>query len=325
MDKHKEKKIRVSPVYTNRASLAGELCERKLVYYRTRSTEAIAHSVELQYIFDEGNIQEAALMRELTDAGLIMVENQRPFTLPEYEVSGSIDFKLVYNGKKIPTDIKSMSPMIWSKMSEHHVKESLNRFSWTRKYIAQILLYCVMDGSDVGLLILKNKSNGQLKQMVLWLEDYSDELEELFAKLLRVNHHVKSGTLPPHIEDHGECNGCVFAHICMPNINTAGLEIINDDELESMLDTRESLKAHYDAYNDLSEQIKEAINGRRILLRNWVLDGKWITVNHKPKEATQTTYWRSTLKKAERDVPTESSIEWNDLKFIDDSKRKNGV
>jgi hypothetical protein len=75
----KSKKIELWPVSSNRASEMGHPCERYLVYLRTRGNERVLHDVGLQFVFDEGKVHEKAVLRDLEDAGIEVIEQQRPF------------------------------------------------------------------------------------------------------------------------------------------------------------------------------------------------------------------------------------------------------
>src|SRR3990167_11025677 len=79
VDATKQKKIKLYPCHTNRASNAGQECVRRLVYERVAWDKKILHDVGLQYIFDEGNRSEDITMQELNEAGIPIFEGQRHF------------------------------------------------------------------------------------------------------------------------------------------------------------------------------------------------------------------------------------------------------
>ena len=65
----KASRIKQWPCVSNRASELGHECLRYLVLMRTRWEEKTLHNVELQFIFDEGNIHEEAIINDIKKAG----------------------------------------------------------------------------------------------------------------------------------------------------------------------------------------------------------------------------------------------------------------
>lgn len=267
----KVKKIKIYPCHINRASSLGDPCERRLVLERTSWQEKKPHDVGLQYVFDEGNLQERAVLNDLEEAGIRIIEQQRDFSWKEYQITGHIDGKISVDGKTPPLEIKSMSPNIWRTME---TEDDLKRYPWTDRYRAQIQLYLLMAEEEEGILILKNKSTGQLKQINIAL-DY-EFAESLIQKAERINDHVKNDTLPNYVEDKSLCAECAFVHICCPKIEYGEeLEIVNDAELIEMLNRREVLIPLKKEYEQLDKEIKAFIGDREnIMAGEWHLTVK---------------------------------------------------
>lgn len=289
----KTRRIKQWPVHTNRASNLGHPCERFLVYERTRWREKALHDVTLQFIFDEGNIHEAAVIRELQEAGFQIIEQQRAFEWKKYEITGHVDAKIKYDGGFIPIEIKSMSDWAWKSvndLSDMHKSKSV----YMRQYPAQMTLYLLMDEKEEGAFILKNKTTGLLKQIPVRLDyEYG---ETLIQKAERINTHVKAGTLPDRVDlSAGACEWCAYAQICLPERRHEGL-IINDPELEGKLDRRAALKALKDEYDELDKEIREAVKERpETVVGNWLLKGKWVDKKAYTVEACR--YWQTTIKR----------------------------
>jgi len=298
IDEHKRKKIKIYPCNSNRASLLAEECERKLVYYRTSWDKQTLYDVDLQYIFDEGNLQEQAVIRELQEAGINIVEQQRAFVWKEYQITGHIDAKIGLNGKYYPLEIKSMSPNVWNSINE---PQDLKKYPWTRKYIGQLVLYLLMGEAEEGILLLKNKSSGKLKQLVIKLNDYLDLGEELLKKAERINKHVKEGTLPERINDFEICSECSFKHICLPEIlNEGGVEIVDNKELEEKLDRLEELKPYYQEYKKLDEEVKKMVEGKENLAcGKYLISGKWVERKIPPQPERIIKFWQRKIVKIE--------------------------
>jgi CRISPR/Cas system-associated exonuclease Cas4 (RecB family) len=213
----KATKINRIPCYVNRASSIGysvpELggCLRRGVYERTSWQEKELHDAKTQLIFDEGNNQERAVLADLAEAGVPIIEQQTAFWWEKYRISGHVDGKYVEDGVAYPVEIKSMHPAIFDGIS---TLEDFKKHPWTRAYLAQIVIYMLCQGIDKGIFILKNKSNGALKQITVDL-DY--DLGEACLKTCEaINKHVEDKTLPERITDVEVCAKCPFKLICQP-------------------------------------------------------------------------------------------------------------
>jgi len=240
--KEKEKKIKLFPCYVNRASSLGyfvpELqgCLRRGVYERTRWQEKEMHDGRVQAIFDEGNEQERIVNRDIADAGIELIEQQRSYDWPRYQITGHIDGKIVCeteNGPPIgvPCEIKSMAPHIFT--SIHKFEDFLAR-PWHRSYMVQITLYMLMEELDIAIFILKNKSTGELKQIPVNLDYQMGEWALKAAEA--INKHVADNTLPDKVDDIDVCSHCPFKGLCLPDICFgAPLTIADDPALESKI------------------------------------------------------------------------------------------
>src|SRR3990167_1885529 len=137
IDEAKSRKINVWPCNSNRASEAGHECERYLVYMRTRWQEKLLHNLNLQYIFDECKWQEEAILTTLKEAGINVIEQQRPFEWKEYKLTGHIDGKIPNDGIAIPFEIKGFSNNNYEKINS--VEDMLkNKHAYMRRYPSQI-------------------------------------------------------------------------------------------------------------------------------------------------------------------------------------------
>ena len=105
----KEKKISSYPVHSNRASDLGNPCVRYHVYNRTRWAEKSLHNASLQSIFDLGNDFEAIVLKELAEAGVSIIEQQRSFEWKEYQITGHVDGASRNSGAgyRLPTGVQS--------------------------------------------------------------------------------------------------------------------------------------------------------------------------------------------------------------------------
>jgi len=298
----KEKGIKQYPVNSNRASDLGIPCVRYHVLNRTRWQEKSLHSASLQLTFDIGNVMEDAILRDIQDAGFQVVEQQRAFSWPEYQITGHLDAKVILDGKAVPLEIKTSSPYVFKSINSIHDLTN-GKYGYLRKYPAQLTLYCLMGNHERGIFIFKDKSSGAMKEIEMPL-DY--ELgETLLKRAEAINKHVADGTLPDPINDELWCDGCAFAHICLPD--HIGKEVeVDTGELATMLDRLEELKPAAKEYDEIDGQVKEIVEGReKILAGSWFVTGKYlekksydIPADLKAQYEKITRYWRRKVQKA---------------------------
>ena len=286
----KQKKITVYPVHTNRASDLGNPCIRYHVLNRTRWQEKKPIDVNLQLIFDMGNEIESIVLRELSDAHVKVVEQQRAFSWPEYQITGHIDgIILGDDGNTYPFDVKSSSPYVFD--SIHTVDDLKNgRYHYLRKYPVQLNLYLLMGNAEKGLFLFKNKVTGQLKE--IWMDIDYELGEETLQRAEAINAHVAAGTLP----DQYDCDDdrCPFEHICLPDRIGKEVEIATD-ELAELLERFYELKAAASKYEKINKQIGKMVEGReKLLAGNYFISGKW--VDRKGFTVKDSRYWKKTIK-----------------------------
>jgi len=289
----KRSRIEQWPVRSNRASDLGHDCIRYLVLNRIRWQEKTLHDVNLQTIFDEGNLHEKAVLRDLQDAGLNIIEQQRAFEWPEYQITGHIDAKLAVNGNVIPLEIKSSSPFMWQSLNT--IQDLYNgKYHYLRKYPAQMTCYLLMDEKPEGLFLFKNKQTGALKEIPMSL-DY-DLGEKLLKKAEAINKHVADGTLPDCIPyDEQICGDCGFEHICLPDVKRDALEIQTDPELEAKIERWFELKSHKSEYDTLDKEVKAQLkNQEKIVIGDYLIMGK--IVQRKGFTVADGEYWKTTIK-----------------------------
>lgn len=309
VNEYKRRARRVYPCTVNRASSIGMPCLRYLVYCRTHWESQALPSLGLQYIFDEGNMHEDAVLDVLRKSGMQVTEQQRSFELRGYNVTGHIDGKIIDDGMAIPLEIKSSEPYSWSKMDTPQDMINTNKI-WWRKYPSQMQTYIAgcygIEGdkpgnikckvSDArGIMITKNKLNGWLKQIEFTNND--EFLNDILNKALIINKHVDEGTLPDPIEpDEDTCGRCSFKTICIPDVDFGEtLAMVDNEYLFGLLTERQSLIQVFKRYNVIDKEVKNAIKGwGNRLLGQFHLSGKWI--NKKAFTVSESRYWKSNVK-----------------------------
>lgn len=264
----KAKAIKHYPCHVNRASSIGYFvpqldgCLRRGYYERMNWQDKELPSVELAMIFDEGNLQERKILQDFAAAGVDILEQQTMYEWKEYQISGHIDGKILVDGVAVPVEIKSMSPNVINRINSF---EDFRKFSWTQAYKAQINLYMLMQNIDYGIMILKNKSSGALKQINVQL-DY--EIGEACLKACEtINRAIATKTPPDRIDNRKKCAECPFKTICHPGVDFGVPIKVSDDprfnsKVREYLDGIQRKKEIEALYAEIKEQCKaSAENG----------------------------------------------------------------
>lgn len=310
VDAVKAKKIVQWPRTANRASDAGHECERYLVAARIRSEKWTIHDIGLQRIFDEGKIQEDAVLHDISEANLEVMEHQRPFLWKKFQITGHIDGKIKdEDGSLVPLEIKSCSPNSFralQKMDQHDLLNS--RYPWIKRYPAQMGLYMLMDNMDRGIMVFKNKVTGELLQIDFVLDDqFLEYLETVLKKLERVNEYCEKDELPPVIPI-SDCDRCGFCTtLCFPDRDFGpGFKImLPDPEIDRLLSRREQLQEAAKEYEHIDKDLKSMFSGQNAIVSGWKIVSKEQSLTFYPnlpetvkKEfAKVTTFFKTTFKR----------------------------
>jgi len=218
---------------------------------------------------------------------------QEKFVLSDLELTCLIDGMIKHQGEEVPLEIKSMSPVIWQTVSTlSDMKNS--KYSWVRHYLIQFNLYLYACEKDIGIFYLKNKVSGKGKQIVMPFD------EELFLEtkenIEKVNEYVKSKEDPPAI-DHDEslCGKCSFVMSCLPDRKPSELEIVTDEELALVLDSRNLLLEAHKQYEKIERYLKKKLPKKKVVVGDYLIDGKFIKRKAYAVEAGE--YWKRSIQK----------------------------
>jgi hypothetical protein len=241
------------------------------------------------------------MLRAIADAGLVVAEQQRDFTWAKLNLSGHIDGTVGLAGSRtrVPLETKSCSPNIFPGVRDAATGMDLlrSRYSWVRHYPAQILLYMMMAGSEAGIMLFKNKSNGELAQKTFYLDaEALTYTEGILKKLEAVNAAVAEGKAPDAaLID--ECDRCPFERTaCFVGKDYgAGYELLADGELEVKLDRRAELQPLAKEFDDLDNEVKALVRGRNVSVGSWIIESK--EVERKEYLVKAGTYWKCIIKK----------------------------
>lgn len=287
----KEKRIRISPCNSLRASSLGNECERFLFYEQTAWEMRAPHPASAQAIFDLGNQLEDFVLRELEDSGVQVLQKQRDYVDRRYGITGHIDAKLVppgWTGKPLPAEVKGLNP--YTAESIETIDDIRNsRQAWVRKYYAQLQVYLLLDNTELGVFVVLNKVSGQLEFIDCPL-DY-EFAESLLKRAERVSAAVRLNEPPPRHQT-AECQRCPFAHVCNPDIDFgSGVEFFDDAEVLALLKRRDELQAAADEFDAVDKAIKKALPKKpELVAGEYLLVGR--EVQRKAYQVTAGSYWK---------------------------------
>jgi hypothetical protein len=251
---------------------------RYLVLGRTSWDQMVPHDEVKQSIFDEGNLHEKAVLRELDEAGIDVIEQQVALDWPDYDITGHIDgmIKSPEDGLLVPLEIKSMSPHAYHRLAhcEDLMYELMHGPWYWKNYPTQLLLYCLMKDKPYGVWIFKDKLTGQKVDRVLELEPNLDYAEGILKKAEEINIHLSMGTVPEPIEELTICEDCGFYGYCHPdNIPDGQLTMLT--ELEYYLDLAAELKVKMRPMERELKMVDAEIKARLKDHNAMVMAGKW--------------------------------------------------
>jgi CRISPR/Cas system-associated exonuclease Cas4 (RecB family) len=274
----KKKKIKVNPQYVVRASEIGHPCERYLVYSVTNWADRKLHGPEVEFIFEGGRAVEELAIQDLIDAGFRVYRPEPDKAIMESRprISGHIDVRVDFGDGIVKTgEVKGLNILDFDRLNSiedfHNSKKP-----WIKKYPAQLMTYLYIKAEEEGFLYLKSIPRFQPKIIPVKL-DY-EYMESILQKTERVEKHIVDKTLPDRIDNLDACEHCPFDHICLPPINRAELEFVDDAELLEMMERAESLKESAKEYQDLDKAIKKRFDNRlKLTVGNYLVMGKEVT------------------------------------------------
>lgn len=241
-----------------RASSLGWSCDRKHFYDLTLPRPP--HSVELEAIFGEGNVQEQAVIDQLRAMGFIVEATQEQFKYEQPLIMGHIDGKIgETKAEMFPFDVKSASP--WS-YDEINSAEDLihSRKMWHRLYPVQILFYMLVTNSMYGVLIFKNKQTGMIKDVWFSFDEHIKWLDEAVKRAERVYANKAKGYEGDRTQDLELCQACPHKETCLPDIiYKEGIKFIESPELVLLLETREANKEAHKTYEKTDKRVKDML------------------------------------------------------------------
>lgn len=262
----KRARIKRYPQNNLRASSVGWPCDRYHYHSIKDWKEAPEHDVGLQIIFDEGDLHEGAVIAELnTLPGIRVIKQQVAFQLDKPLITGTIDGILVWEQDGVrhekpyiaeyPFDVKSMSRFQFAKIRS--AEDLINSPSpLFRKYVAQLQIYLLISGYEIGAFVLKCKDTGEIR--VIWMQFDAAFIEGILQRSERVYASLKAEVPGERTKDIELCLKCPFRHICLPDIKFGeGVQMLGGQELQEILERRDQLQAAAKEFDELDKAVKK--------------------------------------------------------------------
>ena len=302
-DKVLKKKVEafsLSSYQTNRASDIGHPCLRYLVLCRTRWQEAQKPPEGKIILFAEGEKQEREVLRDLEDAGFKIIHQQRPLFSRELNLIGHVDGVIQDADHLIPIEIKAVNPTTFSRIEDFHTLLTARNW-WEKKWAWQIQAYLLLGEFSKGVLLLKNKLTGEIKDIEIPRDE--EMIELIRKKCFLIEEYVKEEQLPEPDEDLDErvCHDCPFNHICTRDIvRDTSTYFWEEEEVIELLEEREKLKEAHERYLEVDKRLTEIFQGVEMAIcGDWVITGRW--VDRKGYEVKPGRYWRKKIMRLQKE------------------------
>lgn len=306
-----EKKKQLYPSHVNRISGLDDPCNRRLYYKRVEWNKAKKIGDNFAGILESGNKLEPVIQNIVSEVGMQsdppfrIVGTQNPTVddlLSRHKIHGSIDGFLQLFNEQIQhwetlgvIDIKTSTPNVFHQLSDY---ASLSKYSWTRRYRGQLMLYALANNCERCFILFVNKANLYQMKLIEFALDMQ-YAENLLQKAEQINIAVDSKTPPEKLNDVDTCPSCEFAHICCPTYSTGDdVSVISNDELLAILDELDELN-RTKKYIDTLEKSRDVMlnKGQDIICGKWLVTWKKIDVKKKAQPASEYTQFRKKIVK----------------------------
>lgn len=291
-----QKMITVYPVRNLRASSIGHPCERYLFLQIKHWEEMKPHDIGTQSIFNLGNTMEDFTIENIKRAGYeVITPTQRSWQL---EVNGGIitgreDIRIKdENGELLPVEIKGISPFEFDKLNS--VEDFLHsKKSYIKGYPAQLFIYMLHFGKELGFFALTNKLTGRTKFIEVPI-DY-ELAESYLAKAERIYKALQNDTAPEACEDISFCENCNLAHVC-GDCKRIPADVDLDEELDALINKKQELADAKKEYDKVDKEIKAKVGDReKVITGAYLIERK--AIFKKSYTVPESTQYRINIKR----------------------------
>lgn len=296
LDESLQEQIKIYPCRNLRASNIGHPCERYLYLLIKHWEEQKPHDIGLQSIFNLGNTLEEHTIKNIKAAGYeVITPTQRSWQIDIKGgfITGREDIRIKdENGYLLPVEIKGISPYEWDNLNtiEDFLK---SKKVWIRSYPAQIMIYNLKFGKELGFFALTNKVTGKTKFIDVPL-DY-EYTESVLQKGERVYKALEENKVPEPCEELSFCENCPLAHVC-GTCQRVPADIDTDGELDELIKRKEELAPFMSEYKEVDHTIKSKVGERaKVITGTYLLERKAVT--KKAYTVPESTQYRLFIKK----------------------------
>lgn len=282
IDSHLSSQIKQWPRSSNWASDLGFGCDTYQVLSRLKSELKSLVSLGLKKVFRASGYWETPNLILMSEAGLRIVEQKRPFQWQEKQIHGEVDAQIVVEGisekgVKMPLEHKAVSPNVFATVLKHKIDKiplTKSRYHFLKKYPAQLMAYDLMAGSEFGAWFFFNKVNGDF---FFWINPLDLEYgEEIVQRAERTNAAVAANAIPAPVRTQ-LCEDCDYAEtFCFVGKDFGpGADIwLDREEVNEQVKRYLELKPLAKEYEELAEDLKILVKGRHIILPDFEVDSK---------------------------------------------------
>lgn len=254
-------------------------CARQLVYAHVAWDLKARFSPDGIAAMEDGKHEERLLIQELIQDGFEVVEQQVQLDDDRYFVTGKIDGKIRWQGRKIPFECKRVKPFVFDRLE---TLDDLKRDAFSLRHLRQLTLYLFLHSEPDGLLILSD-GLGRRRFIVVPLdyelaESILKDLDTANAAMAKIHSAEDwASQLPPRIPyDSKICGYCPWKDTCLPQVNFGDGAHIAEPELIEKLRRLQDLKPLAAELERLKREIKPIVEGQEITVAGgYVVTGKW--------------------------------------------------
>ena len=286
------------PPFKPRRNYASNLssCVRQMTYAFVAWDQKEKFTPDGVAHMEDGNHEEKLLTQELMADGFEVIEQQVQLDDDRYFVTGKIDGKLKWQGRKVPFEMKRISPYAFDKLN---TVADFKEDEFSLKKLRQLTLYLYLHNEEVGLFILSN-GLGKRKVIVVPL-DYA-LAESILKSLDTTNAALKAGVLPDRIPYHSKiCGYCPFKRTCLPDMNFGDGAVLGTEELREAVARFATLKPSVSEADKLKKQIALSVKDKPLVVAgDYVITGKWEDrkISAKPERVDRFWSWELESKAA---------------------------
>lgn len=272
-------------------------CVRQMVYAHTHWQEKEPFTPEGIAHMEDGNHEERVLIQELLVDGFDVVEQQVQLDDDRYWVTGKIDGKLRWQGRRVPFEVKRIQPYVFKKIKS---VEDMQADEFLLKKLRQLTLYLILHNEEVGLFIFSDGLGG--RKVVVVPLDY--ELgESILRDLEAANVALKAiapgpvdandPRLPARIPYNSKvCGYCPWRRVCLPDLNFGEGMVLGPEELTEAVARYEQLKVSASEYERLKKSIKTSVKDKPLVKCGaYLVIGKWTERKMPAKSESVIRFW----------------------------------